>query len=1042
MVFLSSAFIFPQEKQADPEKNLREEILAVYQSKGEQGLRDFVKKQKDKITNKFIVDFAEAGLRGRKEEWLKICEIMAEEKEDEKTVAEIYYKIGTYFKVNLDYKRAIDFFGKALPIYEKINDFVGQGKVFLGKVDIYIQTGRNSRAKKMLDKILNFFDKGGSIIGQGHVYFRKGDISLFTDNKSNALEMYDKALTFFEKKRYLWGLGNVYVRKGDIYYGLCDEKNALEMYDKANSFFKEAGDMWGQGDIYLRKGMINSRKGDISNVLEIYNKSLHFFKKGGSFVGQGDVYYRKGDIYWGIGDNSKAFEMYDKALQLFKKAGDSIRLGYIYSEKGGIYLYTGDYTRSLEMYNKALHFFEKAENPGGQGNVYNSKGEIYLRKSDYSRAFEELDKALFFFKKAEDYQGQGNVYCSKGEIYFLTGDNSSALDMYEKAMPFYQKTGFPLSQGNVYRGKGDIFLKNGEYSKALKMYENAFVLYSKIGDIESESHILHRQAKVLEKQGKKDEALSLFEKGISKLEKVRYQTSVSEMKKTFMEMVYRQYEEAAVFMLGNKYYDKSFKYTETMKARVFIDQLAEGLAKLNKGIEPEFKKKRDNLVAKLSLLGKNMHKTAGKNDENELLELKKQYRDVKNDFEDLLVKIRLNNSMYASVRYPQPVSVQPLREDILIKGELLLRYFISPDKLYVFIISKENFKVVSIKLKEKEIKSIVKNYLQAVGENSSRGIKKYGKTLYKKLFKPLEASIKESTDIIIIPDGDLAKIPFESLILDKKKSGRPVFLIEKYQVKYVQSASILSVLRKQYTRTGESKSFISFGDPIYDYENFKQGKPEQGTITRSPEDKDEIREVHRSRYARAGGIMNRLFWSGKEVKAIARLFEKKPQKCAVLLREQATEESAKAAEMKGFDFIHFACHGILNDDFQCLVLSQDIPSAKEDGYFTLNEIMNCDYNAKLVVLSACQTGSGKIYRAEGVTGLTRAVMYAGTPAVIATLWDVDDTATKELMVNFYSNMLEKNLDKVEALRQAKLELLKDKKYSSPFFWSAFVMYGE
>jgi CHAT domain-containing protein len=81
-------------------------------------------------------------------------------------------------------------------------------------------------------------------------------------------------------------------------------------------------------------------------------------------------------------------------------------------------------------------------------------------------------------------------------------------------------------------------------------------------------------------------------------------------------------------------------------------------------------------------------------------------------------------------------------------------------------------------------------------------------------------------------------------------------------------------------------------------------------------------------------------------------------------------------------------------------------------------------------------------RGEGVTGLTRAVMYAGTPAVVASLWDVDDTATKELMVTFYKNLLEKNLDKTEALRQAKLELLKNKMYASPLYWSSFVMYGE
>ena len=145
--------------------------------------------------------------------------------------------------------------------------------------------------------------------------------------------------------------------------------------------------------------------------------------------------------------------------------------------------------------------------------------------------------------------------------------------------------------------------------------------------------------------------------------------------------------------------------------------------------------------------------------------------------------------------------------------------------------------------------------------------------------------------------------------------------------------------------------------------------------------------------------------------------------------------------MKEFDYIHFSCHGILGDDFQGLVLSQ-IPQSTEDGFLTSNEIMNCDYNAKLVVLSSCQTGTGKVGRGEGVNGLIRAVMYAGTPAVVASLWNVSDIGTKELMVKFYKNMLEKGMSKEEALRQAKLDLINSDKYSSPYFWSAFVMYGE
>ena len=205
--------------------------------------------------------------------------------------------------------------------------------------------------------------------------------------------------------------------------------------------------------------------------------------------------------------------------------------------------------------------------------------------------------------------------------------------------------------------------------------------------------------------------------------------------------------------------------------------------------------------------------------------------------------------------------------------------------------------------------------------------------------------------------------------------------------------------------------------------------------------KNEIKEIHRDRYARAGGIMERLPHSGEEIQSIARLFAKQSLKSISYLREQAAEENTKAMNMKDFDYIHFACHAVLGDGFQSLVLSQ-LPQSTEDGYLTLNEIMNCDYNAKLVVLSACQTGKGKMEKGEGVTGLTQAVMYAGTPAVVASLWNVEDIATKELMVKFYKYLLEENLSKEEALRRAKLDLIRTDKYSAPFSWSAFVMYGE
>jgi CHAT domain-containing protein/tetratricopeptide (TPR) repeat protein len=1123
LVFFLAVFVFGQDKQvnADKDKQLREEILEVYQSKGEQGLRDFVIKEKEKITNKFIVDLAKEGVKERKEEWLKICEIMAEEKNDEKALADVLYRTGEYLRSISDNKKAADYLDKALPIYKKLKDLLGQGRVYLTKGNIHSNTGKNQKALEMYEKALIIFKKMGDSLGIGHVYSSKGSIYLYTGNTSKSLEMYEKALFCFEKVDYTVGQGhvhlmkglissyigkkpeaikalnialhffekaedsigqgNVCMAKGDIYLETGEYSSALETFDKALPFFEKANDYLGQGnvyshkaevylrisnfskvielldkalpfllkagltyvgDVYLRKGRVFQNTGEHKMAINMYNKALASFKNVEDALGMGNVYKMMGDIFLYKSNYSRAFELYDKALALFLKTKSPQNLGIIFSGKGDIYFFTGNNTKADELYDTALHLFEKAEEPIGQGKLYLRKGDIYSSEGKYSKAIDMYDKALHFYRKAGEPLGQSNIYNRKGEIYFSKGENSKALVLYERAMLLVKKSGDLLVQGVVHSNIGDIYLKTGKKMEAIEMFERADELFQKIGEILSASINLHKMAKIYLKQGEKNKALNLFGNAISKIEKARDQTAFSEMKKTFMESVYKQYEETVLFMLENKCYDKGFKYAESMKARVFLDQMGEGLVPLEKGLKPGLKEKRDKLVGKLSFLSKEIHKTEVK-EKKKLEQLKKEHGKVESEFEELLIKIRLENSLYASVRYPEPISVKNLQEEILKKGEILVRYFITSNKSYVFLVSKKKLKVVPLEVKAEKIKSYVNRFLMGVRENNTGDMKRCGKLLYRGLFKPIETKIKGGRDIIIIPDRHLEKIPFESFIIGEEKSGRSIFLLEKYRIKYIQSASLLSVLRKHYQRDRETNDFIGFGDPVYDYENFRQSKKKQGNTPTVQPIEDEIKQVLRGRYDRAGGTWKRLFHSGEEVKAIARLFEEKSQKCTVHLREQATEDNARASDIKDFDFVHFACHGLLNDDFQSLVLSQLPPDkSQQDGYFTLNEIMNCDYNAKLVVLSACQTGSGKMERAEGVTGLTRAFMYAGTPAVIASLWHVDDPATKELMVTFYRNMLEKNLDKTEALRQAKLELIKGKKYVSPLFWGAFVMYGE
>jgi len=161
---------------------------------------------------------------------------------------------------------------------------------------------------------------------------------------------------------------------------------------------------------------------------------------------------------------------------------------------------------------------------------------------------------------------------------------------------------------------------------------------------------------------------------------------------------------------------------------------------------------------------------------------------------------------------------------------------------------------------------------------------------------------------------------------------------------------------------------------------------------------------------------------------------------------QASRAAALSGQLSQYRYIHFATHGYLDAEhpnLSALVLSQvDSKGAALDGFLRVPDVYNFNLSAELVVLSACQTGLGKEVRGEGLMGLTRAFLYAGAPRVIVSLWNVNDRATADLMASLYRNMLREGKQPAAALRAAQLELRKQKRWESPYYWAAFLQQGE
>ena len=833
------------------------------------------------------------------------------------------------------------------------------------------------------------------------------------------------------------------------------------MYQKALEMFKSAGYPLGQADVLRRLGQLNLRRGNLSGVSESYETALPIYRKLREPVGQADIYKGLGDIAYYNRNFSRALEMYDRALPYYIESNEPLGQGNVQRSLGDIYFYAGDYAKAMNYYENALRLYIKANSPLGQANTYRMMGETYLRLKKTDHALAMFTSAMALYKKTREPIGQGDIYKTLGEIYLEKGNKMGALDMFQEALRLVKSANSLIDEGHAYQGIGDVFFSAADLGRADENYDLALGLYGQMQDAESQALTLLKKAAVSGRRDDAKEAGRLYDAGLAKFEQVRSQAVFSELKRSYMEKIYDHYEGAALYMLGNDQSEKAFQYIESMKARMFLDQLAEASADLEKGIDPDLKKERDTGENELLMLKKKLaEESQAKFPDKKVIEqLKKEAGAAQEKLDILRREIRYKNPLYASVQYPQPITARSLQDNVLRENEVLLEYFLAKKGVYCLVIGKNDLNVVKLPVEYADIVAKVQKLLGSIRgyQTNERFRDDLAEELYTALVRPAEEYIDGKT-LIIAPQGILAYLPFEAL--KTVREGEKIFMIEKYPMTYVQSGTILGILRSQHGTENTQGGFVGFGDPVYDIKEYIAETEADNKETKTKKNKDgsdaDLKERSiaedfspgaifvKNNYLRSGGTLTRLKGTAEEIEAIHSMCEKRGASHQIYLRMDANEENAKSPEMIRYSYIHFSTHGILQPGFQAIALSQ-IPSDKEDGFLTIGEIMNTRFNARLVVLSACETGLGDASSAEGVTGLTRAVMYAGSPAALVSLWGVADGPTRDLMTLFYDGLINKGLPKITALREAKISLLKDTKpggFTHPFFWSAFVMYGE
>ncbi len=886
-----------------------------------------------------------------------------------------------------------------------------------------------------------------NLIKSGMDYYKNGKLD-------KAQEEFNKALTLCKNNKDLKGEGTCNLRLGDVYYTLGLYESAISSYDRALEIFKGLSDKDLTGETLLSRGHVFLSRGNYQAAMKSYEEALNLYK--GLTGKEGTCFSSIGDLYYDLDAYEEALKYHRRAIDSFNKAGDTHNKTVTLCKIGEDYFITGKNKFGGEKIQEALDIAVK--DPSITYPVLMKIGYIYSKYSLYKEAIVIYQKAVSNAKENEDKNKEKLATFELAGVHFLNNDLASSFKAYKDVVELSEEGGDKGRKMDALFNMAEIYRLFSQTDMALKIYTDCLKFYREAGNRWGVIKTDQKLGDMYDGKGDSELAAQYYINSVKELEELRGEITSENLKESFSEKVMPVYRKVIDFFLKKGKSPDAFNYLEMSRARALLDSLIMAGVDIKKGAEPALLEGDRNLQAEINYLEKSLQKENSRYspDSERVKELKEKLENTRKKLDSIRKELSLTSPSYSYLTgIKKSLTLEEIQNKVLKENQYILEYFMDNEKINVWVISKTNCSLIEIPVSRKDvtdkIETFRKPFTRLKNETSinSESFKEILSSvdlnnlheLYNILFKPLvqKVSFPKNSELIIVPDGILYYLPFEVLVSEIKTPNKSdlvfsnfsaaKFLIEDYNIDYVPSASILDPDLGGSNKKS-SREYLGFGNPSFE---------DTGEIS--------LDEVLSAGIIRLQGYsLKPLPGTEDEVKNICEMFKNSGD---IYIRRDATEERFKR-ECSSYKYLLLATHGLVNERNpmeSSLAFSMNSRSS-EDGFLKASEVLNLDINAELVVLSACETGLGKIRSGEGVVGLTRSFMYAGTPSIVVSLWSVDSSSTARLMEIFYRKLLS-GMNKAEALRQAKLELMKESdklygesvSYRHPFFWAPFVFVG-
>jgi CHAT domain-containing protein/Tfp pilus assembly protein PilF len=802
------------------------------------------------------------------------------------------------------------------------------------------------------------------------------------------------------------------------------------------------------------KGTLEGRQEALSKWRQIIELSK--IKKDKAW--EGIAFQSMGLIYEQLGELQNALDVYLQSLELLREAKSRQYEASSINNIGAIYMKLGEYEKAISYYDRATIIQREIGNRKSIGIYLNNLGNAYKNLENYKQAVDYFKQSLEIKKEDESIRGKrslANTINNLGDVLILQGEFESGIDYLKKALELRREVEHSWGIANSLLNLGNAQWQAGEKQESYKNLKSANFISNEVGDRQMQARSFYLLAVAENNFGNNTQAIENISNGLELIEQIRGELVSSEIRYAYFSTVQDYYELYTELLFSR--YEKSnnkddlalaLQISERSRSRSLIELLQEAKVNFKQGIDTKLLEELKKLQSEISeKYTSRQNILSGKPKADQVTKINNEINELNTAIQNLKFKIRRSNPKYADLTEGKTVSANEIQ--LMLDDEtVLLEYKLGKKRSFVWFVSKDSIKVHELADRETIEKYARQFYDLTIANDRNQTEQKsnLSKQLSEMLFSKIAKEIKGKR-LAIVSDGMLQYLPFSALVSPESGVQSPKFaenevrlLVETNEIVILPSASVLAQLRANPNREKTNgKTIAIFADPVFDLEDSRIAK---NSNIKPNDEYAAITKVLRD--FRLGETLPRLLASRQEARSISNLVDN--NESIIRTDFEANLENIENSNLKDYRILHFATHGLLNSnrpELSGLVFSlYDKNGKKQAGFLSLNDIYNLDLSSDLIVLSACQTALGKDVRGEGLIGMSRGFLYAGSNRIIASLWKVDDSATAEFMKRFYGNHLQKGMSASKALQQTKIEMKNIKRYNSPYYWSAFTLLGD